>query len=255
MNKESFLNYFKDEDQFEIIKLYNLYVKASKTGAMFCSDEFYSPKIWSKVSNLGLEGVSIDSYGLFEEGEKKIIVFNKEEYIEPPLILVKISCNTKFVKLEHKDFLGSIMALGIKRSKLGDLILAEDGVCYFATFINMAEYILENLHKIKSLTCKCNIVENPLEAPKVEFKEELVLCTSRRVDNIVAAITKLSRNKAVELIDKGLVLLDYNSVSNKSLEIKVGSRLTIRGFGKFKIMETIGKTKSDREKLIILKYS
>lgn len=255
MNKEKFINSFRDEDEFEIIKLYNLYVKALKTGAMFYTDDFYSPSVWSKFEELNLSGVTIDSYGIFEECDRRIIVFNKEEYIEPPLSLVKVVCNTKFVNLEHRDYLGSIMALGIKRNKLGDLIMAEEGICYFATYINMAEYIIDNLHKIKNLACKCKMLEDFSDSPKPSFKENIVICSSRRLDNVVAAITNSSRSKAVELIEKGAVLLNYRSHSNKSLEVPVDSRLTIRGFGKFKVMDTIGKTKNDREKIIILKYS
>ena len=122
MNKEQFINSFKDEDEFEIVKLYNLYIKALKTGVMMYTDDFYSPSVWSRLEELNLSGVTIDSYGIFEECDRRIIVFNKEEYIEPPLSLVKIECNTKFVTLEHRDYLGSIMSLGIKRNKLGDLI-------------------------------------------------------------------------------------------------------------------------------------
>ncbi|WP_055071101.1 RNA-binding protein [Clostridium massiliamazoniense] len=255
MNKEQFINSFKDEDEFEIVKLYNLYIKALKTGVMMYTDDFYSPSVWSKLEELNLSGVTIDSYGVFEECDRRIIVFNKEEYIEPPLSLVKIECNTKFVTLEHRDYLGSIMSLGIKRNKLGDLILDSDGVCYFATNISMAEYIIDNLHKIKKLNCKCKILEDFSEAPKPNLKESIILCTSRRLDNIVGAITNSSRSKASELIEKGSVLLNYKIQSNKSLEVKSGSRLTIRGFGKFKVMDTIGKTKNNREKIIILMYS
>lgn len=255
MNKEKFINNFQDSDEFEIIKLYNLYVKALKTGAMFCSDEFYTPAVWSKVKSMNLSGVTVDSYGIFEDCDRRVIIFNKEEYIEAPLSLVKISCNTKFVSLEHRDYLGSIMALGIKRNKLGDLILAEEGICYFATDETMAKYIIDNLHKIKSLSCKCNILDDFPADLKPSFKEDVVICTSRRLDNIVAAITKNSRSKAAELIEKGAVLLNYSIINNKSLEVISGSRLTIRGFGKFKVMDTIGKTKNDREKIIILMYS
>ena len=90
MNKEQFINSFKDEDEFEIVKLYNLYIKALKTGVMMYTDDFYSPSVWSRLEELNLSGVTIDSYGIFEECDRRIIVFNKEEYIEPPLSLVKI---------------------------------------------------------------------------------------------------------------------------------------------------------------------
>ena len=47
-----------------------------------------------------------------------------------PCKLIKISIYSKFKEYQHKDFLGSLMGLNIKRELMGDLIL-EMGLVIF----------------------------------------------------------------------------------------------------------------------------
>ena len=255
MNKEQFLALFFKQADLEILKLYNLYEKSSSRGIGLYSEEFYPPSVWKSLEKLATKNLSIESYGIFEDCDRRIIAFNKFEWDEYPIKLVEIKCNTKFSTVEHKDFLGAIMALGIKRDKIGDLILKEDGICYLATFDKLATFIVDNLHKIKKLSCECKVIDYPLEIPKIDFKEEIINAASKRLDSVVAALANISRSKSSELISKGLVLVDYIEVTDKSYEVDDNSRITIRKVGKFRIKETFGTTKSGRLKITVLKYA
>ncbi|MGG5462475.1 RNA-binding protein [Clostridium sp. B9] len=253
MNKKDFLNLLNLEE-YEAVKLYEKFNLARTRNITVFTDEFYTPDVWSTLQEIKFFDITVESYGVFEDGDRRVIAFNKEEYDQFPISLLKIQCNTKFSKLEHKDYLGSIMALGINRNKIGDLILKENG-CYVAVHHSIIDYLIANLSKVKNLNCKCEIIYDLDETPKPSYEERSVIVTSKRLDCIVAALGNISRSKALDNITSGSVLLDYRITKDKSKEVSENSRLTIRGLGKFKISNIFGTTKSGRLKLTVFKYT
>lgn len=253
MNKKEFLNLLNLEE-FEALKLYERFNVARTRNITIFTDEFYTPDVWNTLEGMNFFGVTVKSFGVFEDGDRRVISFNKEEYNEYPVSLLKIQCNTKFSKLEHKDYLGSIMALGINRNKIGDLILKDDG-CYVAVHHSIIDFLISNLSKIKNLNCKCEVLYNLDDIPKPSYEEKNIIITSKRLDCVVAALQNISRSKALDNITSGSVLLDYRITKDKSKEVCEGSRLTIRGLGKFKISNIFGTTKNGRLKLTVFKYT
>lgn len=253
MNKKDFINLLNLEE-FEALKLFERFNLARTKNISVFTDEFYTPDVWSTLRRMDLFDVRFESFGIFEDGERRIIAFNKEEYDLFPISLLKIQCNTKFSKLEHKDYLGSIMALGINRNKIGDLILVDDK-CYVPVHHSIIDFLINNLNKIKNLNCKCEVVYDLENIPKPRYEEKNIIVTSKRLDCIVAALGNISRNKALDAIGSGSVLLDYKITKDKSREVLKDSTLTIRGVGKFKISDIFGTTKSGRLKLTVFKYT
>lgn len=254
MDKKQFFSLFNEIDEFDISKLYERFQLARRAGIAIFTNEFYTPDVWSTLENLSLNDILIESYGIFPDSDRRIIGFNRRYDEEFPVKLIKIKCNTKFTKLAHKDYLGSIMALGIKREKLGEIILGDE-CAYVAVHEDMIEFLLTSLNKIKNLTCQCTIVDKKESLPEVQYEESVVISTSTRLDCIVAAIGNLSRSKASELISQGKVLVNYICTTDKSHEVKENIKITIKGLGKFKICEISGVTKSGRLKMTIYKYS
>ena len=256
MNKEAFNNLFKNKTDLDVLKLYDIYERAKSRGISLFTEDFYPPAIWKILEKVSNKNFNIESNGIFEDCDRRVIAFNKSEWSDYPIKLVEIRCNTKFSKLEHKDYLGSIMALGIKREKIGDVILKGDNICYLATYEKIAFFIIDNLHKVKKLSCECRILDDfSEEIPKIEFEEKVINVASKRLDGIVAELANISRSKACDLISKGLVLVDYVQVTDKSYEVEEDIRITIRKIGKFKVKETLGTTKSGRLKITVLKYA
>ena len=254
MDKKQFLNLFREIDDFDILKLYEKFQLANRVGIAIFSNEFYTPDIWSALENLSSNNFLIESYGIFPDSDRRIIGFNRKYSEEFPVKLLKIKCNTKFTKLAHKDYLGAIMALGIKREKLGELILSDEFACV-AVHEDMVDFLLTNLNKIKNLTCKCTIVSDDELLPQAKYEENVVISTSTRLDSIVAAIGNVSRSKASELISQGKVLVNYICTTDKSHDVKENTKITIKSLGKFKICESSGITKGGRLKIIVYKYS
>ena len=146
------------------------------------------------------------------------------------------------------------MSLGIKREKLGDLII-QDTICYAPVCSDISNYIINNLNTIGN--CPCEVSEydyTSQELPERKFKERMVISTSLRLDGMVSAICNVSRNNSVELISCGKILVNYFQCLKKDKVIKNSDTLTIRGYGKFKVAEIIGSTQKDRLKIAIKQY-
>lgn len=255
IDKKVFLNAVPFEDKNKISKLYEKACFCLKTGREVYTEEFYPPNVWKYLGNIkGSLGVNVTSYGVFNESERKLIAFSQEEVWSFPVSLIKIQNKSEFTKLTHRDYLGSILALGIKREKFGDLI-CEDYSAYVAIYEELAEYVMCNLKSVGNNPCSVEIVDTYNSyLPEYKFKEENIISTSFRLDSIVSAITGLSRSKALEIIKTGKVIKDYIVETEKDEMVHENSILTIRGYGKYKILSQVGITGSGRCKILLNKF-
>ena len=159
-------------------------------------------------------------------------------------------------KLTHRDFLGAIMALGVTRDSIGD-ILVNDGEALVFAEQKIAEYIVGQISKIGSVGVNVRILDN-LNQVNFDFtqnlEDKIYIVSSLRLDTITAAITGLSRDKTAQLILSGAVTLNYNINKNVSCNLKTGDLLSIRKTGKFIIGNILGETKKNRIKIIISVY-
>lgn len=253
--KEIINKAFSDDDKVEALSLYEKYELARDKDIPVFGNSFYPPNIWKWFElNTGSKSFKVESNGVFEEAERRMIAFNNIYETPYPMILLRISHNSKFSNLSHKDYLGGILALGIERNKIGDL-LVEDKCCYVPVHDDVKDFIIYNVDKIGKATCKVEVIDESIELPKFRFKEEIILVSSLRLDGLVSKICNASRSKAQELIDQGQVLVDYVKIRDKSHELKGGERITIRGSGKYILGEKAGNSKSGKIKIIIKKYT
>lgn len=255
MDKKTFLNKMSFINKGIASNIYDKLVLAQRTGSVIYTTEFYTPDIYKNLEKMSSElDVRVNCFGVFEDAQRKTIAFSQEDVWYYPIDLVKISTNAKFTKLEHKDYLGAIMALGIKREKLGDLIL-KNNECYLAIHNEITDYIKMNLTSVGKYTCTINILDiNSSEIPVYDFQNIVVNVSSLRIDCVVSALCNISRGKAEELIRQGKVLIDYSEALKKDKILKEDCIITIRGYGKFKILEEAGWTGSGRVKIQVKKF-
>lgn len=253
--REKIIKYFSEEDKMEALNLYEKYLLAINKDITVFGNYFYPPNIWKWFKeNCETNNFKVTCEGIFKYSERKMISFNNIYETHFPIKLLKIEGKSKFINLEHKDFLGGILSLGIERNKIGDLVV-ENSVGYVPVHEDIVDFLLLNVDKIGKTPCCIFEIQNEEEFPQVKFKEEVILVSSLRIDGIVSKLTKSSRAKAVMLIEQGQVLVDYNKIKEKSHEVKGHERIIIRGIGKFIVGEVIGSSKSGKYKLIIKKYT
>lgn len=192
-------------------------------------------------------------FGGYDDCERAVLgLWFYDEIKEFPVSALEITFR-KADKLTHRDFLGALMSLGIERETIGD-ILVGDGRCVVFVKSEIKDYIMSQLFKIGNAGVKIHEA-GPDELPQGRGFDELNLTVSSlRLDNIVAAVSGLSRDKTKQLILSGNVTLNYLPCDNVSKSISDGDSLSIRGKGKYKIGGVLGETKKHRIRIKVIHF-
>ncbi|CEG26748.1 YlmH family RNA-binding protein [Bacillus sp. B-jedd] len=168
--------------------------------------------------------------------------------------LLEIHYPAKFVTVEHPHVLGSLMSLGLKRGKFGD-ILAAEGRIQFLCANEVSDFVKMNLESIgrASVTLKEASLDDVLHSDEtwVEMPETV---SSLRLDTVLAAIHNLSRQKSQLLITQGLVKVNWEEVDAPSFECGEGDMISARGYGRARLNSIEGKTKKDKWRIIAAKH-
>lgn len=163
-----------------------------------------------------------------------------------------------YERLDHRSFLGALLALGIDRSRLGDIIV-RDGrdACLFCRE-SIAEFLLSGecpLLTVGRDHVRVSLCENPGDFVSArEFDSVSDTVASKRLDCVVAALCGLSRDKTDSMIKAGLVARNYTVSDSRSDEVSEKDIISVRGYGKY-IIEAVGTpTKKGRLRLTAKKY-
>ena len=212
---------------------------------------------YSLERELAYVGTSVS--GGTEGCERCMVRFGTPESLgydeEFPIVLLHISpVQKKFSDaLTHRDFLGSVIGLGIERTKLGDIIV-RDNEGYFFVSKSISDYIIENLSKVKHTNVRVTKCSDIPEAISPKFAEESIIVSSNRLDAIIARVYKLSRDLAVKYISEGKVFLSGRQMTENAKQLKAGDTVSVRGKGKFIFEGEGGNTKKDKLYINIKKY-
>ena len=127
MKKEKFLELFPKDAVNEARKLYNYFETAEKYEINIFTEEFYTPNFWKRLG-VKIGGMNVKTCGLTEVSERRQILFEnyEDKEAEYPNKILNIKNLSKFKKQEHKDYLGSLLGLNIKRELLGDILVYEN---------------------------------------------------------------------------------------------------------------------------------
>lgn len=236
--------------------------------SMITATSFLSPDEWSEVMHFFSSDADIETfyYGGYDDAERTVLIFvprfykvdNIAAYFnnnpeDRPLTMLEIK-KDRFSVLTHRDYLGAIMGLGIKREMIGDIIITEDG-CYIFCINSVAGYICKNLTGAGKGTLTVEIKSpDMLPERKEKFDEIFISLASLRLDGVVSSAFNISRGLASEAINKGIVFLNSCKAVKTDTLVKQGDKVVLRGKGKIIISEILGLNKKGRTHIIIKKY-
>lgn len=224
----------------------------------FCFTNFLSMADVNVLMNSVAAG-QFETFGGMEGCERVVARFgNKEELgyeVAYPIAILKIEpFILKFAdELTHRDFLGALMNLGIEREILGDILL--DGkTAYLFVIDMMAEFVMQNLDKVKHTSVRVTRLERvPVEvSPHLEEKE--VVVASKRLDVVIARVYNLSRSKTLDLFRERKVFVNGRVYENNSYQLGDGDIIAVRGSGKFIYEKEKYETKKGRLCLTVREY-
>lgn len=208
----------------------------------------------------GIRGLQIMLYGGMEDCERQKMGFSLAEEMlteeDFPIRVLKIRRKSKKfgqADLSHRDYLGSLLGLGIDRGKIGDILVEEaSAVCFAAEEIT--PYICSVLEQVSKTAVIAEETEDTDVLPKRQTEIKRITVASLRLDAVAGEVFHLSRGKVQTLISAEKAAVNWNTVTSTSYLLKEGDLISVRGFGRFRVGEIGGKTKKDRVSLEIERY-
>lgn len=203
-------------------------------------------------------------YGGFEDSERKILIIYPEKYnLEMVqknysklinVIRIFLSDDEKG-KYSHRNYLGGIVKLGMKREKVGDILVFDDGADILVKS-ETAETLKQELGTLTRFeNAKLEVIDiKDLRKQEIKVEEVKIIVPSLRLDNFVSDLARTSRSKAVQIIDSERVFINGQNETKASKQIKLGDVITVRGKGRFVVKEFSGSTRSGRTVVIVEKY-
>lgn len=197
----------------------------------------------------GAANVRLEFYGGYSDAERNIFAALPEYFEDDDLrelISVLEISGRDTETLSHRDFLGSLLGLGLRREKIGDILRFPDKALVFV-LSDIADYITSNLDKVGRRGVKIRRLNTgELEIPSRGFEEIRTTVAALRIDCIVAAALKTSRTVAVEAIKAKKVSVNWLECDSVSVQLKPGDIFSVRGAGRFKLSEQVNETKKGR---------
>ena len=199
--------------------------------------------------------------GGYPEAERRLAAIEPEgSWADSPLACVRLECRAApGVQLPaHRDYLGSLMGLALKREALGDIVLPADrpGTAYVFALEPAARLICEELVQVGRAEVSCTrqpLEELPDLAP-AEREKRTAAVSSLRLDAVLAAMLHCSRGAAAALIEAGRVEINHLPTESVHAPVYEGDIFTIRGRGRFALTGLPGRTKKDRQIIEFFQY-
>ncbi len=253
------------EDKMLLAKIMDK-VKISKTRNKILNTEFlttYQREIVEKELNK----IKVKNYmffGGYDGSEGRVLIIYPEK-LDLSIIQNNLKNIVKGIKIKlpkelagkytHRDYLGTVMQIGLNRDRIGDIIVYESEAYIFVLEEN-ASYIVSSLESAKKFSK--SIIEiidyNEVPIKESEFEEIEISVSSIRLDNVVSSIAKISRKKAEELLVDEKIFVNAKVETKSTKSLKGGDILVIRGKGKFIINKISENNRKGKMILEVKKY-
>ena len=228
----------------------------TSTGLLDSHEQALAKSVMRKASD-----VKTFLYGGYDGAERRMLIcvpadlpMTQDEAAEGLLEVLRISKPSISLELTHRDYLGSLLGLGIDRSVTGDILVRSDGADVIIV-PEIADFLLSEYTQAGRTHITAKVV--PLTELKVpEIRTEIIRDTvpSCRLDTVISSAFRLSRAKAAEAIRGGIVSVDHIECLKPDARVEEGSSLVLRGKGKAVLREVGGESKKGRIWIVIERH-
>jgi len=172
-----------------------------------------------------------------------------------PLAFIEIDPGREAAELSHRDYLGAVLALGLRREKIGDVLLTAAGVAQIVISPEMLPYLLGNLTAVGRFSVRLWEIGAQDLCPAVPRSREVrATVASLRLDAVASAGFGLSRSKLVPAVRSGQVKLNWQSVKTPSAFVKEGDVISLAGRGRVEVTAVLGESRKGRLQLLLKKH-
>ena len=202
------------------------------------------------MSSAELSFIRTELYGGYPFAERQILLMYPDAfcYMENPsdcapvcALLIRPRNGSFASPLTHRDYLGAILATGIERSLIGDILVFEERAVVFV-MQSIASFLKDELTQVgRNPVSVSDADPQTVSEYMPKIKEITGSVASGRLDNLIAFAFRLSRSKAQELIASSRVFVDGKLEESPARMPKEGSVISARGAGRFRF-EGAGNT-------------
>ncbi|MDS1029606.1 YlmH/Sll1252 family protein [Bacillota bacterium LX-D] len=249
------MNFQNAEEKGILSRILDLAEQVLKTQQVLVTD-FYEPN-YLELGQEALKRYSdlkISFVGGYSGAERqRIVIF--PDYIDaeaiPQLVdIVNLKGGKNFHLLKHRDFLGAVLGLGIRREKIGDILVGE-GICSIVAAKDLAPYIQSNLSRVGSVQVQAELGIISEESLVKKFKLINTTVSALRLDAVSCQGFGLSRSQMVNEIKSGKLKVNWKENSKVDFTVKEGDVISCRGKGRIIIEEIVGLTKKGRYSIVL----
>lgn len=223
--------------------------RADNRGVLTCSGFLSPAEQYSLTQAPSLRGAKMIFRGGHEGAERAMAFFlpdwMEEDMLDVSEYICALEIKAFFGRPAHRDYMGSILGMGVGREWVGDIIVEDDRAIALCQ-----PSVLRHLLSIEKVG-HCGVKTRELkleEVPQVKRKTEELRFTvmSLRLDAVCAGMFRISRTEAARHIEAGNVSLNYTECLKCDREIKQGDIISLRGAGKGTLSEIGGNSRKGR---------
>lgn len=155
-------------------------------------------------------------------------------------------------KLEHRQVLGSLIGLGIKRDVIGDIRPGRQGI-YVAVAQEIADYLVREWRQAGREKIQVQRVQGDLDLLPDPGEERRITVSSSRLDAVAASSFNVSRTVFQEYIAQGKVKRNDLVVTKADMEVRTGDLISCRGYGRICLLDS-NETRKGRIAWNVLLY-
>ena len=221
---------------------------------------FLSPRELEMARYLFGDVPGLYAFGGYADAERKMLIYLPEYLEEDALYDSDSPCvclRASFYQADspsHRDFLGALMGAGIGRETVGDICVGKSQCDFFVT-AEMAPHLLQSF--TSAGRTKLHLSQIPLaqaQIPEPEVREIKDTLASLRLDSVISSGFRIGRSLASQYISAGKASIDGLPCEKPYKPVAEGSRVSVRGLGKIRLVQINGKTKKDRISVVIHRY-
>ena len=238
-------------------RVWDKYDQCRRRNLPVCT-EFLSPQEQAAAERLlhmlgAAEGWAF--WGGYEGAERRQLHFLPDWQEGPEETAIRaLRCTYYESGLTHRDFLGSLMALGLTREKIGDILVAERSADVLVS-ASVADHLLREWSSAgRTALHVAEIDPAELTVPVQQTKLLRDTVSSLRLDSVLSVGFSTSRGKAAEVIAAGRVQLNWADCQKPDRLLREGDVISVRGAGKCRLTEVGGLTKKGRVFITVERY-
>lgn len=257
--REKILRYYRASGDAELAARLVDLAESVLRSRKYKISEFLDPYGFSIAETIvaHYERLTLETDGGFPGAERVKAAFVHEDFpgkVDFELSALSVTVDVRYYQISHRDVLGAVLGLGIKRELVGDIIMGGRG-CQIVCDSTMADFISRNLTKIGAAPVEIETLALTEIAPREErVKEIRTTVASLRLDVVAAAGFGTSRTKMAGEFAADKLKINWQDAKNASQAVKAGDIISMRGRGRVEVCEILGQTKKGRISIQLKRY-